>query len=208
MGAPDSPDTQRNKLRVLLASSNEGKLREYRQMAADSAIELELIPRFQDLPAFDESAPTFAENSSGKALHYSQFTQEMVLADDSGLVVPAIGGAPGVQSARYAGPRATDADRVQKLLKAMHEFTGDQRRARFFCVISLAQRGHAVAVVSDFVEGFITLEPRGAHGFGYDPIFFSPALARTFGEVSEKGKESSESPRQGLRQNPRLPWRL
>jgi XTP/dITP diphosphohydrolase len=185
---PDNPDTQRNKLRVLLASSNEGKLREYRGMAAGSPIELDLIPGFRDLPAFDESAPTFAENSAGKALHYSQFTQEMVLADDSGLVVPAIGGAPGVQSARYAGPNAADADRVQKLLKALHEFTADQRRARFVCVISLARRGRAVAVVSDFVEGFLTLEPRGAHGFGYDPIFFSPELGRTFAEASEEEK--------------------
>ena len=175
-------------MRVLLASSNEGKLREFGRMAANLAIELDLIPGVRELPRFDESAPTFAENSAGKALHYSNFTQEMVLADDSGLVVPAIGGAPGVQSARYAGPTATDLERVQKLLNAMREFKGEQRRARFICVISLAQQGRALAVVSDFVEGFLALSPQGAGGFGYDPIFFSPKLDRTFAEASEDEK--------------------
>jgi XTP/dITP diphosphohydrolase len=185
---PDRLEVTRSKLRVLLASSNEGKLREFRRMAAHSTIELDLIPGVCELPGFEESAPTFAENSAGKALHYSDFTQEMVLADDSGLVVPAIGGAPGVQSARYAGPAATDVERVQKLLNAMRDFEGEQRRARFICVISLAQRGRALAVVSDFVEGFLALSPRGTGGFGYDPVFFSPQLGRCFAEASEDEK--------------------
>jgi XTP/dITP diphosphohydrolase len=175
-------------LRVYLASSNEGKLRELRRMAASSPVQFELLPDFRWLPVFEESAPTFAENSAGKALHYSGFTDEMVLADDSGLVVPALGGAPGVQSARYAGANATDADRVQKLLGAMREFSGDQssskgRRAHFVCVIALAQRGRAVAVLSDSVHGSLTQEPQGRGGFGYDPIFFSAELGRTFAEA-------------------------
>ena len=102
-------------VRIVLASSNPGKLREYRELAAGTGIEIDLLPNFEELPAFEESAPTFAENSAGKALHYSRFTAEMVLADDSGLVVPALGGAPGVHSARYAGPNATDADRVEQV---------------------------------------------------------------------------------------------
>src|ERR1700689_2561854 len=124
------------RLRILLASSNPGKLREYRELAA--ALEIELMPDFRGLPPFEESAPTFAENGAGKALHYSRFTQEIVLADDSGLVVPALGGRPGVHSARYAGPGASDADCVRKLLREMRGTEGNHRRARFVCVIALA----------------------------------------------------------------------
>lgn len=188
MPARDSLSGTGNISRVLLASSNEGKLREFRLMAAGSGIAFDLLPGFRNVPGFEESAPTFSENSAGKALHYSQFTDEIVLADDSGLVVPALGGAPGVQSARYAGPDATDADRVKKLLTAMQEFTADQRHARFICVTSLAQRGRAIAVVSDFAAGFIATKPLGVHGFGYDPIFFSAELGHTFAEANEEEK--------------------
>lgn len=188
MGPRDSSCGAPKPVLVLLASSNKGKLREYRRMAASSAIALELLPDFGDLPVFDESAPTFAENSTGKALHYSQFTREIVLADDSGLVVPALAGAPGVQSARYAGPGATDADRVRKLVKEMEGMKGEQRRARFVCVVSLAREARALAVTSAFAEGLLTLEPQGRQGFGYDPIFFSPELGRTFAEASEDQK--------------------
>ena len=93
-------------MRLFLASSNAGKLREYLELARGSGVVIELLPQFGEFPSFEESAPTFAENSAGKALHYSRFTDEAVLADDSGLVVPALGGAPGVYSARYAGPGA------------------------------------------------------------------------------------------------------
>lgn len=175
-------------VRVLLASSNPGKLREYAQMAGGAALEIDLIPNFRALPPFDESAPTFAENSAGKALHYSQFTPEFVLADDSGLVVPALGGAPGVLSARYAGPDATDADRVRKLLREMEGKAGDQRRARFVCVTTLARNGRVLAVTSDFAEGTLTEQPRGADGFGYDPVFFSAELGRTFAEACQEEK--------------------
>jgi len=175
-------------VRVLLASLNPGKLREYAQMAGGAALEIDLIPHFRELPAFDESAPTFAENSAGKALHYSQFTPEFVLADDSGLVVPALGGAPGVLSARYAGPDATDADRVRKLLREMEGKAGDQRRARFVCVTTLARNGRVLAVTSDFAEGTLTEQPRGADGFGYDPVFFSAELGRTFAEACQEEK--------------------
>lgn len=188
MDARDNSAGARKIAVVLLASSHRGKLREYRRLAVSAAIELDLMPDFQKLPRFDESAPTFAENSAGKALHYSQFTSELVLADDSGLVIPALGGAPGVQSARYAGPDATDADRTQKLLKEMEGMQGGQRRARFVCVISLACEGRTLAVTSDFTEGVLTAEPQGKQGFGYDPIFFSHDLGRTFAEISEEEK--------------------
>jgi XTP/dITP diphosphohydrolase len=175
-------------VRILLATSNSGKLREYRELAAGTTLEIELLPKFNDFPAFDESAPTFAENSAGKALHYSRFTSEIVLADDSGLVVPALGGAPGVHSARYAGPNATGDERVRKLLGEMAGITGDERRARFVCVITIAKRGRAMAIVSDCAEGIIAREPRGAGGFGYDPIFCMADGLRTYAEDSAEEK--------------------
>jgi len=173
---------------VVLASSNPGKLAEYRQLAQGLPIEMELLPNFASIPAFEESAPTFSENGAGKALYYSQHTDEIVLSDDSGLVVRALGGAPGVHSARYAGPNATGEERVAKLLREMNG--KDDRTARFVCVTALTRQGRAIAVVSDSAEGTITREPRGAGGFGYDPIFFFPPLAHTFAEISQAEKNT------------------
>jgi XTP/dITP diphosphohydrolase len=207
VGARDSPAGARKIVPVLLASSNQGKLREYRRMVADAAIELGLMPDYSKLPPFDESAPTFAENGVGKALHYSQLTGELVLADDSGLVVPALGGAPGVQSARYAGPQATDADRMGKLLKEMEGMQGDQRRARFVCVVSLACRGRTIAVTSDFTEGVVMAHPMGEQGFGYDPIFFSPELGHTFAESSSAQKDRVSHRGKAFRKILELFWR-
>jgi|ERR1700733_51951 XTP/dITP diphosphohydrolase len=175
-------------MRLFLASSNAGKLREYVELARGSGVAIELLLRFGEFPSFEESAPTFAENSAGKALHYCRFTDEAVLADDSGLVVPALGGAPGVFSARYAGPGASDADRVRKLLREMRDKTGAERRARFVCVTAVARSGRAVAVVSDLASGVITEEPRGTGGFGYDPIFLFEELGRTYAELTAEQK--------------------
>jgi len=175
--------TQGRVIRLYLASSNPGKLREYRELAGPR-IQIEPLPNFDSLPPFDESAPTFAENAAGKALHYSRFTNEIVLADDSGLVVPALGGAPGVQSARYAGAAANDADRYKKLLREMETKMGEERKARFVCVIAIAQKGKALAIVSDRADGVLLQGPRGFGGFGYDPIFFFPELDRTFAELA------------------------
>src|SRR5271169_1500528 len=176
--------------KLFLASSNPGKLREYLELARGSGVAIELLPRFGEFPSFEESAPTFAENSAGKALHFSRFTDEAVLADDSGLVVPALGGAPGVHSARYAGPGATDAERVEKLLREMRGKQGDERRAQFVCVTAVAKAGRAIAVVSDLAHGVITKEPRGAGGFGYDPVFLFEALGRTYAELSQEQKNA------------------
>lgn len=107
-----------------------------------------------------------------------------MLADDSGLVVPALGGAPGVFSARYAGPNASDADRISKLLTEMKGKEGRERCAQFLCVVAVAQKSRAVAIVSDLARGVLTHEPRGSGGFGYDPIFFFEELGRTYAETS------------------------
>jgi XTP/dITP diphosphohydrolase len=177
---------------VYLASSNPGKLAEFRVLASAAAqfapIALELLPAFDSLPAFEENAPTFAENATGKALHYSRLCDGLVLSDDSGLVVPALGGAPGVLSARYAGPTATSAERMAKLLAELRGKSGHERCAHFVCAIVLARRGRATAVVTDRVDGEILQTPRGEGGFGYDPIFYFPPLGKTFAELSAEEK--------------------
>jgi XTP/dITP diphosphohydrolase len=179
-------------VKLFLASSNLGKLAEFQALASAGAfarqIELALLPDFASLPAFDESAPTFAENAAGKAAHYSKFAEEAVLADDSGLVVPALGGAPGVYSARYAGPGASDGDKIRKLLDEMRGKNGDARAARFVCVLAVAKRGRVLAAVSDFAPGILLESPRGTGGFGYDPIFLVPELNKTFAELSRDEK--------------------
>ena len=151
-------------------------------------VELEALPGFDELPAFEENAPTFAENAAGKALHYSRLRDGLVFADDSGLVVPALGGAPGVHSARYAGPRATNAQRIEKLLREMQGKTRNDRAACFVCAIAVSEKGRAIAVVSDRVDGEILDSPRGTGGFGYDPVFYFPALKKTFSELSAEEK--------------------
>lgn len=183
-----------NPLRLLVASSNQGKLREYRALAepAGASVELDFLPNFDSLPEFEEIWPTFAENSAGKALHYSRFADGLVIADDSGIVVPALGGAPGVRSARYAGPDASDADRNRKLLSEMRGKRGADRSARFVCVVAVAESGNVRGLFSASAEGILLEEPRGSEGFGYDPIFYFPVLGKTFAEISraEKNKYS------------------
>lgn len=188
------------RVRLLLASSNAGKLREYRALAAappersaensELTIEMNLLPGIETFPAFPEDAPTFAENAAGKALHYSRFADEVVFADDSGLAVAALGGGPGVRSARYAGENASDAERNAKLLGELRGKTGAERAAKFVCVIAAAQRGKMLAVVSDCAEGEIAAEARGTNGFGYDPIFYFRPAQKTFAQLSEAEKNA------------------
>jgi len=175
---------------LFVASSNPGKLREYRALAqpAGASVDLAFIPNFDALPVFEEIWPTFAENAAGKALHYSRFAPGVMIADDSGLVVPALGGAPGVHSARYAGPDASDADRIRKLLGEMRGKNGEERQARFVCVVAAAESGRMRGLFSSSAEGFLLEEPRGEDGFGYDPIFYFPALGKTYAEISREEK--------------------
>jgi len=178
--------------KLFLASGNEDKLKEFRVLAAGHGLELELLPGYASLPEFPEDAPTFAENAAGKALYYSRHAEEMVFADDSGLVVPALGGAPGVLSARYAGPGASNEQKNAKLLGELRGKEGAERAAYFVCVIAVACRGRACMVVSGRVEGEILEAPRGSGGFGYDPVFFFAELGKSFAELSpgEKNRHS------------------
>ena len=178
--------------RIYLASSNPGKLREYRALAeaapGRTRVSVELLPEFDSLASFEENEPTFAENALGKALHYSRLQDGLVLADDSGLVVPALGGAPGVQSARYAGAGARNEERIGKLLAALREKNEAERAAHFVCAIALAENGKGLAIVTERVKGEILEAPRGVEGFGYDPVFYFPALKKTFAELSAQEK--------------------
>ena len=172
--------------KLYLASSNPGKLKEFSAIAGEihSAIELALLPGFAELPAFPEDAPTFAENAVGKALHASSISNEAVCADDSGLVVPALGGEPGVRSARYAGLNANGAQNIEKLLGALRGKAGKERAAHFACALVVARKGNVLAVITNRVDGEILEAPRGSGGFGYDPVFYFPALTKSFAEIS------------------------
>jgi XTP/dITP diphosphohydrolase len=186
---------------LFLASSNPGKVREFRELTSEvsgtqarrvACVSIELLPEFDSLPRFPEDAPTFAENAAGKALHYSRYAEGLVFADDSGLVVPALGGAPGVRSARYAGENASSTGRIAKLLGQLRGKLGDARVAHFVCAIALADKGRVLAVVTDRVGGEILETPHGSGGFGYDPVFYFPLLKKTFAELlpQEKNQHS------------------
>ncbi len=168
------------------ATSNPGKLREFQQAAGDVAIEP--VAGLADIPAPEETGATFEENAASKAVYYSRFTEDPVFADDSGLEVDALGGAPGVFSARFAGPEASDADNNRLLLERLEGL--EQRSARFVCVIGLAQKGELLKTFRATVEGRIAGEPSGGNGFGYDPLFYYEPFGCTFGEASRERKQA------------------
>ncbi len=144
---------------------------------------MELLTGIENLPVCVEDGQTFEENACKKALYYSEWTDGMVFADDSGLCVDALGSSPGIYSARYAGPEADDEANNQKLLMELTGVPQSKRTAHYVCVIALAQRGQILTIVEGTAEGLIQDEPRGTGGFGYDPYFFFPPLNQTFAEM-------------------------
>jgi len=181
-------------LRVLIATSNKGKLHDFAGAVAGHGIAVEGLADFSSLPEVVEDGATFADNARKKAEHYSRFAPgELVLADDSGLSVDALGSAPGVHSARYAAAdeaigNCSDAANNSKLLSELEPFAEAQRTARFICVISAARDGREVANFRGEVEGLILREARGSMGFGYDPLFYFPAFAKSFAELTPEEK--------------------
>jgi XTP/dITP diphosphohydrolase len=168
------------------ASGNPGKLREFRLAGQLLGIDIEPLPGLKSIIAPEEDGRTFEENARLKAVYYSQFAEGPLFADDSGLAVDALGGAPGVHSARYAGETATDEDNNSQLL---HRLSDTENRAgRFVCVIALAEQGRVLETFRGEVEGEILREPRGPGGFGYDPLFFYPPFGCSFGEVDDEKK--------------------
>jgi XTP/dITP diphosphohydrolase len=170
-------------------STNAGKLREFALAAGQSGVdelEIEPLPELKHIAPPEEDGATFEENARLKAAYYSGFTREPVFADDSGLEVDALGGAPGVYSARYAGVGATDVENNALLLRNLEGVR--DRKARFVCAIALAHQGQVVETVRGSVEGEILDEPRGDGGFGYDPLFFYPPRKCSFAELSAEEK--------------------
>jgi XTP/dITP diphosphohydrolase len=159
--------------KLLIATNNPGKLREYEELLAAEALPLQLTYPAQegiDLEVV-ESGGTFEENAALKARAFASASGLPTLADDSGLEVDALGGAPGIRSARYAGPGTTDADRYHKLLTALEGVPPGDRTARFRCAVALALPDGPLETAEGRCEGHIGYEPRGEHGFGYDPVF-------------------------------------
>ena len=175
---------------LILATRNPGKTAEIRSLLAGFPVEVRDLSAFGPIPEVEEDGTTFEENAYKKASFTARVLGAPALSDDSGLCVQALGGAPGVRSARYGGPDATDADRCRRLLDEMRGLS--DRRAAFECVLSLAVPSGAALTYEGRCEGRIAEAPSGANGFGYDPVFVYPPLGRTFADLSreEKGRVS------------------
>ena len=172
-------------LQMLAATTNKHKVREFQEILEDlkekiNIITTDAVPNF---PEIIEDGTTFEENAMKKAKEASAYADMVAMADDSGLVVEALGGAPGIYSARYAGEGATDADRIAKLLKEMDGVT--DRRAKFVCAAAIAYRGKEVKIFVGEVKGTIALAPSGSNGFGYDPVFIPDGFEKSFAELTE-----------------------
>ena len=178
-------------MKLYCATTNKGKLAEFRLAAeqfGNKTIFVEPLARMHEIQPCEENGVTFEENAIGKALYYSRHAPGPLFVDDSGLAVDALGGAPGVFSARFAGPEATDEENNRLLLDRMRGVTN--RHARFICVVALAERGALLSTFEGSVGGILTEEPQGKNGFGYDPLFFYPPFDCTLAEVQASQKLS------------------
>jgi XTP/dITP diphosphohydrolase len=176
-------------VKIYCGTSNPGKLDEFRlaaQKFGHGRFAIEPVPELRAIEPPEETGSTFEENAVQKSLYYSAHAPGLVFADDSGLEALALGGRPGVQSARFAGPNATDTENNRLLLK---QLSGVKPRAgRFVCVIALTKKGRVLRTFRGVVDGRILETPRGAGGFGYDPLFWYPPFGSTFGELSAERK--------------------
>jgi XTP/dITP diphosphohydrolase len=173
-------------MRLFCATGNAGKLREFRLAAGHAPVKIELLPAYAALPPCPEDGATFEENAIKKARYYGPHAAGLLFADDSGLEVDALGGAPGVYSARFSGANATSESNNRLLLEKLRGV--ENRAARFVCAIALVEGDRVRGVYRGAVEGVILEEARGDGGFGYDPLFYCPALGCTFGEADGEGK--------------------
>ncbi len=168
---------------LVLATRNEGKVRELKALLAGLPLEIKSLKDFPEAPEVLESGETFFDNAFQKAREIAKALNTLALADDSGLEVDALGGRPGVFSARYAGPKATDEENYLKLLEDLKDTPPEKRTARFRCVIVVYHPlGHWIKAEGTW-EGLITKSPRGKQGFGYDPVFLIPELGKTAAEI-------------------------
>ena len=177
-------------LELLIATKNTGKIREIEKLLADLPIAVRSLKEFGNVVEPEEIGADFAENAVLKARYYAGKTGLSALADDSGLEVEALGGAPGVFSARYAGIIASDEEKIFKLLDELEQTSDDERRARFVCVIAIADKNGEIRCLEEGIcRGKIARKPTGANGFGYDPIFIPDGFSETFGGLSDEIKQ-------------------
>lgn len=178
-------------MQLIVATRNAHKTQEIEQIFGP-ALAVRDLTAHPEISEITEKGTSFEENAKLKAIAVSRKLSGLVIADDSGLEVDALGGGPGVRSARYAGVNARDTERIAKLLNelAKNNPKGDQRRARFRCVLAVARNGQVLATFEGVVEGRITDRPRGSHGFGYDPIFIPEGFEETFAELPEEVKNN------------------
>lgn len=189
---------QMRPLPLVLATRNSGKTEELKAVLRDFPVEIKNLTDFSPIPIVEEDGRTFEENAVNKARFTAKVLGLPALADDSGLVVQALEGAPGVRSARFAGEHATDADNNAKLLREMEGV--ENRVAAFVCVIVIAVPWGPALVFEGRCEGLITTEPLGTRGFGYDPVFYYPPLNKTFAQLSTKEKNQVSHRGQALRE--------
>jgi XTP/dITP diphosphohydrolase len=171
------------KIPLVLATTNAGKAREIRAALKGLPFKVMTPADIGVKAAYPETGTTFEANARGKSLHYSRKSGFLTLAEDSGLEVEALGGAPGIRSARFSGPGATDRKNNLKLLRLMKNVPAARRKARFVCCMALSLKGRTLKTVRGQVRGWITDGPEGESGFGYDPVFFYRPWGRTFGEI-------------------------
>ncbi len=174
--------------KVLIATKNEGKVKEYRELFAPYNVEVVSLNDYDDIPDIEETGETFAENAMIKAKTVSDLLKVDTIADDSGLVVPVLGGEPGIMSARYAGENATDQENIDKLLFNMECYFIMNAPAQFICAISICKYQDEMITVEGRCDGSIISEPVGENGFGYDSVFFSNEYNKTFAQISNEEK--------------------
>jgi XTP/dITP diphosphohydrolase len=184
---PSGPSSSRPVL--VLATLNPHKGRELLALLGAVPFQIKLLSEFPGAQLPEETGRTYAENALVKARTAARLTSVLALGDDSGLEVDALGGAPGIHTARFGGPGLSDRERWELLLERLRDVPPARRTARFRCVIALARPAPGEQVVEGVVEGVIAQAPRGNGGFGYDPVFFYPPLGRTFGEISDEEKQ-------------------
>lgn len=173
---------------LLIATTNPGKKREFEELFKHFSITIKSLEDFPPSPEVEETGHTFYENARIKAETYAHMHGLLTLSDDSGLSIDALNGRPGVYSARYAGEEKNDQANLEKVLNEMKGIPYEQRGATFFCVLALAIPGKKTRFIEGKLSGYITEEPKGGHGFGYDPIFFVPEKNQTLAELSREEK--------------------
>jgi XTP/dITP diphosphohydrolase len=176
-------------MEIVLATRNKKKVEEIKRITEGMAVRIFTLDDFPGCPEVEEDGATFEENAVKKARTVARFAGKPALADDSGLEVYALGGDPGTRSARYSGADADDSKNTEKLLSDMRSLAKKDRKARFVCSLALAMSDGNVRTFNGYSEGSIGTEPRGANGFGYDPVFWPEGYDRTFAEMSSEEKD-------------------